>query len=80
VHRVVDVDLRRDLPTDAYEGLRFEVPVEEGGEARARFMVRALGWVEAWRWPCTIGSRRTIAGDISRVKIIEQTDMRSDLL
>ena len=37
----VDGDLRRDLPGDAYEGLRFEVPVEDGGDARARFMVRA---------------------------------------
>ena len=37
----VEGDLRRDLPTDAYDGLRFEVPVEEGGDARARFMVRA---------------------------------------
>ena len=37
----VDGDLRRDHPTDAYEGLRFEVPVEEGGDARARLMVRA---------------------------------------
>ena len=26
---------------DAYEGLHFEVPVEDGGDARARLMVRA---------------------------------------
>lgn len=37
----VDTDFRRDHPHDAYEGLRFEVPVEEGGDVRARLMVRA---------------------------------------
>jgi len=37
----VDGDLRRDHPNDAYEGLRFDVPVEEGGDVRARLMVRA---------------------------------------
>jgi Ni,Fe-hydrogenase III large subunit len=37
----VDADLRRDHPHDGYEGLRFEVPVEEGGDVRARLMVRA---------------------------------------
>jgi len=37
----VDGDFRRDHPHDAYEGLRFEVPVEEGGDVRARLMVRA---------------------------------------
>jgi len=37
----VDVDLRRDHPHDGYERLRFEVPVEEGGDVRARLMVRA---------------------------------------
>jgi Ni,Fe-hydrogenase III large subunit/Ni,Fe-hydrogenase III component G len=37
----IDADLRRDHPTDAYEGIRFEVPVEEGGDVRARLMVRA---------------------------------------
>jgi Ni,Fe-hydrogenase III large subunit len=37
----VDADLRRDHPTDAYGGLRFEVPVEDGGDVRARLMVRA---------------------------------------
>ncbi len=37
----IDGDLRRDHPHDAYEGLRFEVPVEEGGDVRARLMVRA---------------------------------------
>lgn len=37
----VDGDLRRDHPTDAYEGLHFKVPVEEGGDVRARLMVRA---------------------------------------
>jgi len=37
----VDADMRRDHPHDADEGLRFEVPVEEGGDVRARLMVRA---------------------------------------
>ncbi|HJS57155.1 MAG TPA: NADH-quinone oxidoreductase subunit C [Vicinamibacteria bacterium] len=37
----LDVDLRRDQPHDAYAGLRFVVPVEEGGDVRARLMVRA---------------------------------------
>jgi Ni,Fe-hydrogenase III large subunit/Ni,Fe-hydrogenase III component G len=37
----IDADLRRDHPHDAYEGLRFEVPVEKGGDVRARLMVRA---------------------------------------
>jgi Ni,Fe-hydrogenase III large subunit len=37
----VDVDFRRDHPHDAYDGLQFEVPVEEGGDVRARLMVRA---------------------------------------
>ena len=37
----MDADLRRDHPHDAYDGLRFEVPVEDGGDVRARLMVRA---------------------------------------
>jgi Ni,Fe-hydrogenase III large subunit/Ni,Fe-hydrogenase III component G len=37
----VDTDLRRDHPDGAYDGLRFVVPVEEGGDVRARLMVRA---------------------------------------
>lgn len=37
----VDTDFRRDHPHDAYESLRFEVPVEAGGDVRARLMVRA---------------------------------------
>jgi Ni,Fe-hydrogenase III large subunit len=37
----VDADLRRDHPHDGYEGLKFEVPVEDGGDVRARLMVRA---------------------------------------
>jgi Ni,Fe-hydrogenase III large subunit/Ni,Fe-hydrogenase III component G len=37
----LDLDLRRDQPHDAYSGLHFEVPVEEGGDVRARLMVRA---------------------------------------
>ncbi len=37
----LDEDLRRDHPHDAYGALRFDVPVEEGGDVRARLMVRA---------------------------------------
>ena len=37
----LDMDLRRDHPHDAYESVRFEVPVEDGGDVRARLMVRA---------------------------------------
>jgi Ni,Fe-hydrogenase III large subunit/Ni,Fe-hydrogenase III component G len=37
----IDLDLRRDQPHDAYADLRFLVPVEKGGDARARLMVRA---------------------------------------
>jgi Ni,Fe-hydrogenase III large subunit len=37
----VDADFRRDHPHDAYAGLRFLVPVEEGGDVRARLRVRA---------------------------------------
>jgi Ni,Fe-hydrogenase III large subunit/Ni,Fe-hydrogenase III component G len=37
----IDADLRRDHPHDAYGKLRFEVPVETGGDVRARLMVRA---------------------------------------
>jgi Ni,Fe-hydrogenase III large subunit/Ni,Fe-hydrogenase III component G len=36
-----DLDLRRDQPHDAYSGFSFTVPVEEGGDVRARLMVRA---------------------------------------
>jgi Ni,Fe-hydrogenase III large subunit/Ni,Fe-hydrogenase III component G len=37
----IDADLRRDHPHDAYGALTFEVPVESGGDVRARLMVRA---------------------------------------
>lgn len=45
----IDGDLRRDLPHDAYEGLQFEVPVEEGGDVRARLMVRAREVEQSFR-------------------------------
>ena len=38
----IDADFRRDHPHDAYEGLRFEVPVEDGGDVRARLMILSL--------------------------------------
>jgi Ni,Fe-hydrogenase III large subunit/Ni,Fe-hydrogenase III component G len=37
----VDLDIRRDCAHDAYEALHFQVSVEEGGDVRARLMVRA---------------------------------------
>jgi Ni,Fe-hydrogenase III large subunit/Ni,Fe-hydrogenase III component G len=37
----VDGDLRRDHPHDAYDLVHFKVSVEEGGDVRARLMVRA---------------------------------------
>lgn len=103
----IDADLRRDHPHDAYKGLRFEVPVEEGGDVRARLMVRAreveqsvqilhqvlnqlpdtpyatpmpqhlpphasaLGWVEAWRGPCTHWVATDERGEIARVKVTD---------
>jgi Ni,Fe-hydrogenase III large subunit/Ni,Fe-hydrogenase III component G len=44
----VDGDLRRDLPHDAYDGLQFEVPLEDGGDVRARLMVRAREVVQSF--------------------------------
>ena len=103
----VDADARRDHPTDAYDDLRFEVPVEDGGDVRARLMIRAreieqsllilrqaldalpdtplvahmpatlpprasaLGWVEAWRGPCTHWVATDATGEISRVKVTD---------
>ncbi len=37
----IEGDLRQDHPHDAYAGLTFSVPVEQGGDVRARLMVRA---------------------------------------
>lgn len=37
----LDTDFRRDHPHDAYESVDFKIPVEEGGDVRARLMVRA---------------------------------------
>jgi Ni,Fe-hydrogenase III large subunit len=45
----VDADMRRDHPHDAYDGLRFEVPVEDGGDVRARLMVRAREVEQSFR-------------------------------
>jgi Ni,Fe-hydrogenase III large subunit/Ni,Fe-hydrogenase III component G len=103
----VDADFRRDHPHDAYGGVRFEVPVEDGGDVRARLMVRAreveqslsivrqvlgampdgplltpmpvqlparssaLGWVEAWRGPCTHWLATDDRGEITRVKVTD---------
>ena len=103
----VDGDFRRDHPNDGYEGLHFEVPVEDGGDVRARLMIRAreveqslvilrqvlgalpdtplatrvpdrlpahssaLGWVEAWRGPCTHWVATNDRGGLARVKITD---------
>jgi Ni,Fe-hydrogenase III large subunit/Ni,Fe-hydrogenase III component G len=37
----IDADFRRDHPFDAYDLLRFDVPIERGGDVRARLMIRA---------------------------------------
>jgi Ni,Fe-hydrogenase III large subunit/Ni,Fe-hydrogenase III component G len=37
----IDTDFRRDHPHDAYDMVTFDVPVEEGGDVRARLMIRA---------------------------------------
>jgi Ni,Fe-hydrogenase III large subunit len=103
----VDADLRRDHPYGGYAGLQFKVPVEDGGDVRARLMVRALetvqslrilqqvldrlpdgpyaapvprhlppnasalGWVEAWRGPCTHWIATDAQGGIARVKVTD---------
>jgi Ni,Fe-hydrogenase III large subunit/Ni,Fe-hydrogenase III component G len=103
----IDADMRRDHPHDAYAGLPFKVPVEEGGDVRARLMVRAreveqslvilhqvldrlpdtpcaasvpdhlppgasaLGWVEAWRGPCTHWVATDERGEVARVKVTD---------
>jgi Ni,Fe-hydrogenase III large subunit len=106
----IDADLRRDHPHDGYESLRFDVPVEDGGDVRARLMVRAreveqslvilhqvldamaatsdapivarlpdhlparasaLGWVEAWRGPCTHWVATDERGELARVKVTD---------
>ena len=40
-------DLRRDAPYAAYGELKFEVPVEQAGDVRARLLVRALEILES---------------------------------
>jgi Ni,Fe-hydrogenase III large subunit len=91
--------------------VRFEVPVEEGGDVRARLMIRAreieqslsilqqllsalpdgplaapcpshlppsasaLGWVEAWRGPCTHWVATDEHGDIARVKVTDPSSL-----
>jgi Ni,Fe-hydrogenase III large subunit len=40
-------DLRRDAPYAAYEEMKFEVPVEQAGDVRARLFVRALEIIES---------------------------------
>jgi Ni,Fe-hydrogenase III large subunit len=42
-------DLRRDAPYAAYSELEFDVPVEQGGDVRARLLVRALEIMESCR-------------------------------
>jgi Ni,Fe-hydrogenase III large subunit/Ni,Fe-hydrogenase III component G len=45
----IDADLRRDHPHDAYSSLTFDVPVESGGDVRARLMVRAREVEQSFR-------------------------------
>jgi Ni,Fe-hydrogenase III large subunit/Ni,Fe-hydrogenase III component G len=103
----MNADFRRDHPYDAYPDLRFDVPVEQGGDVRARLMTRAreveqslvvlhqaleslpdtpllaplpdrlppsscaLGWVEAWRGPCTHWVATDERGELTRVKVTD---------
>jgi Ni,Fe-hydrogenase III large subunit/Ni,Fe-hydrogenase III component G len=103
----IETDFRRDHPHDGYADVRFDVPVEEGGDVRARLMIRAreieqslsilhqvldtmpetplaaplpaqlppsasaLGWVEAWRGPCTHWVATDERGDLARVKVTD---------
>jgi Ni,Fe-hydrogenase III large subunit/Ni,Fe-hydrogenase III component G len=43
----IEGDFRRDHPHDGYAGVRFDVPIEEGGDVRARLMVRAREVVQS---------------------------------
>jgi len=43
----VGQDLRRDAPYAAYEEMQFEVPVQQGGDVKARLLVRALEILES---------------------------------
>ena len=45
----LDMDLRRDNPYLAYDGLEFAVPVEPAGDVLARVVVRALEMLESCR-------------------------------
>ena len=45
----IDADLRRDHPHDAYSRLTFDIPVESGGDVRARLMVRAREVEQSFR-------------------------------
>jgi Ni,Fe-hydrogenase III large subunit/Ni,Fe-hydrogenase III component G len=103
----IDTDFRRDHPHDGYVDVRFDVPIEEGGDVRARLMIRAreieqslsilhqvlgampdtpltaplpahlppsssaLGWVEAWRGPCTHWVATDERGTLARVKVTD---------
>jgi Ni,Fe-hydrogenase III large subunit len=42
-------DLRRDAPYAAYDQFEFDVPVETGGDVKARLVVRALEIIESCR-------------------------------
>jgi Ni,Fe-hydrogenase III large subunit len=42
-------DLRRDAPYLVYDRLEFDVPVQTGGDVRARLVVRALELIESCR-------------------------------
>jgi Ni,Fe-hydrogenase III large subunit len=45
----INQDLRRDAPYAAYAEMKFEVPVEQAGDVRARLFVRALEIMESCR-------------------------------
>jgi Ni,Fe-hydrogenase III large subunit len=45
----ISQDIRKDVPYAAYDQLDFQVPVETGGDVRARLVVRALEMIESCR-------------------------------
>jgi NADH:ubiquinone oxidoreductase subunit D len=66
----IDADLRRDHPHDAYRKLQFEVPVESGGDVRARLMVRAREVEQSFR---------IVNGALDLLPELRETPLRSPM-
>ncbi len=73
----LDRDLRRDHPYAHYEKVRFSVPVQQGGDAHARSLVRmeeireSLAIIRQ-----TIG--RTKPGEVLRFEVMEDSDLQGE--